>query len=113
MAAAKERAIPSPPTNPETQACWDAASQGKLLLKRCVACGEPLFDKRTQLPARAAGQETLDVGSPIGRPRPIRRIPASQARTVPRVLRQRLRRVFKGQIGLWSFRHARKQLSNQ
>jgi uncharacterized OB-fold protein len=39
MATAMQRAIPAPPTNPETQAFWDAAGQGKLLLKRCTACG--------------------------------------------------------------------------
>jgi len=38
--AGKERTIPGPPTNPETQAFWDAARQGKLLVKRCAACGE-------------------------------------------------------------------------
>ena len=38
--AAKERTIPGPTPNPETQAFWDAAVQGKLLVKRCTACGE-------------------------------------------------------------------------
>ena len=38
--AAKERVIPAPPTNPETAAFWDAAAEGKLLLKRCTACRE-------------------------------------------------------------------------
>jgi uncharacterized OB-fold protein len=38
--AAKERTIPAPPVGPETKAFWDAAAQGKLLLKRCTACGE-------------------------------------------------------------------------
>src|SRR5262249_54289305 len=40
MAVAKERTIPAPPTNPETQPYWDAASRSTLALKRCRACGE-------------------------------------------------------------------------
>ena len=50
MAVAKARPIPSPPTNPETLACWDAASQGKLLLKRCAACGESHWYPRALCP---------------------------------------------------------------
>jgi uncharacterized OB-fold protein len=38
--AGKERTIPGPTPNPETQAFWDAAAQGTLLVKRCTACGE-------------------------------------------------------------------------
>ena len=38
--AGKERPIPAPPVNPETQAFWDAAAHGTLLVKRCAACGE-------------------------------------------------------------------------
>jgi len=36
----QERKIPAPPTNPEVQAFFDAAAQGKLLVKRCTACGQ-------------------------------------------------------------------------
>ena len=46
--AGKERTIPGPPTNPETQAFWDAAARGTLLIKRCTACGEPLFSSDTK-----------------------------------------------------------------
>ena len=35
-----DRVIPAPPTSPETQPFWEAAGQGKLLLKRCTGCGE-------------------------------------------------------------------------
>ena len=38
--AIKERAIPAPPLNPEIQPYFDAAAAGKLLVKRCAACGE-------------------------------------------------------------------------
>ena len=37
---AAERKIPAPPSNPEVQPFFDAAAQGKLLVKRCTACGE-------------------------------------------------------------------------
>ena len=37
---AGERKIPAPPMNPEVQPFFDAAAQGKLLVKRCTACGE-------------------------------------------------------------------------
>ena len=31
---------PAPLVNPETQPFWDATVDGKLLIKRCAACGE-------------------------------------------------------------------------
>jgi uncharacterized OB-fold protein len=37
----EERTIPAPPVNPETRPFWDAAAGGRLLLKRCAACGQP------------------------------------------------------------------------
>lgn len=33
------RKIPAPPTLPESQAYWDAANEGRLLVKRCNSCG--------------------------------------------------------------------------
>jgi len=36
----KERTIPAPPLNPEIKAFFDAASEGRLLIKRCAACGQ-------------------------------------------------------------------------
>jgi hypothetical protein len=50
MAQAQDRKITAPPINPETQAFWDAAAQGKLLYKKCTACGEPFFYPRTYCP---------------------------------------------------------------
>ena len=47
---AQDRKIPAPPVNPETQAFWDAAGEGKLLYKKCTACGEPHFYPRTYCP---------------------------------------------------------------
>ena len=34
------RKIPAPSVNPENKAFFDAASQNKLLIKKCIACGE-------------------------------------------------------------------------
>lgn len=33
------RKIPAPTANPETQPFWDAAAQGKFLIRRCTGCG--------------------------------------------------------------------------
>jgi uncharacterized OB-fold protein len=39
--AGQDRKIAAPPVTPETQPFWEAAAAGRLLLKRCLACGEP------------------------------------------------------------------------
>ena len=40
MAETKERKLPAPSVSMETQAYWDAAAKGKLLIKKCTACGQ-------------------------------------------------------------------------
>ena len=40
----------SPKGNPESKPFWDAAAQGKFLLKRCKACGEAHFYPRSICP---------------------------------------------------------------
>ena len=45
-----ERKISAPAVNFETQKFWDAASDGKLLIKKCTACGEPHFYPRDHCP---------------------------------------------------------------
>ncbi len=40
MLPAKDRKIPAPSVNAENKPYFDAASQGKLLIKKCGACGE-------------------------------------------------------------------------
>ena len=37
---APERTIPTPAVSPETRPFWDAAEEGRLLVKRCAACGQ-------------------------------------------------------------------------
>ena len=63
-----ERKISAPAVNLETQHYWDAASDGKLLYKKCTACGEPHFYPRTHCPfcfsdqtewVEASGQGTI------------------------------------------------------
>lgn len=48
--SSKTRTIPAPIPNPETQAFWDAAAQGKLLLRHCTACGQAHYYPRTICP---------------------------------------------------------------
>ncbi len=50
MAQAQDRKLPAPPVNPETKPFWDAAAQGKLLIKKCTACGEMHFYPRSICP---------------------------------------------------------------
>ncbi|MEP9386038.1 Zn-ribbon domain-containing OB-fold protein [Mesorhizobium sp. KR9-304] len=54
--------------NAETKAYWDAARDGRLLVKKCTACGRPHFYPRTQCPhcrsletewMEASGQGTI------------------------------------------------------
>lgn len=44
------RAYPSPAVTPETKPYWDAAAQGRLLVKRCGACGEAHYYPRAICP---------------------------------------------------------------
>jgi uncharacterized protein len=45
-----ERTIPTPQPDPETKEFWDATSRGKLLLKRCRACGAAHYYPRALCP---------------------------------------------------------------
>jgi uncharacterized OB-fold protein len=49
-AQAKERKLPAPSVSPETKEYWDAAAQGRLLLRKCTACGEAHHYPRTICP---------------------------------------------------------------
>jgi len=50
MAQAQDRKIAAPPVNLETQHFWDAAKDGKLLIKKCATCGEVHFYPRPFCP---------------------------------------------------------------
>ena len=62
-----ERTIPAPEANPETKPFWDAAAEGKLLIKRCRACGEAHYYPRALCPhcfsAETAWQEAKGEGT--------------------------------------------------
>jgi uncharacterized OB-fold protein len=49
-AQAKDRKLPAPSVSPETEAYWDAAGKGKLLVRKCTACGETHHYPRTICP---------------------------------------------------------------
>ena len=48
--ATAQRKIPAPQPNVETRAFWDGAAQGKLLIKRCRACGQSHYYPRALCP---------------------------------------------------------------
>ena len=45
-----ELPAPPPPVNPETREFWDAATEGRLLLKRCLDCGSVIWYPRAICP---------------------------------------------------------------
>ncbi|MGH6991087.1 MAG: Zn-ribbon domain-containing OB-fold protein, partial [Stellaceae bacterium] len=47
---ATARKIPAPAINAETKPFWDAAANGQLLVKKCLACGEVHYYPRTICP---------------------------------------------------------------
>jgi uncharacterized OB-fold protein len=50
MAETKERKLPPPAISEETQAYWDAAGKGKLLVRKCTSCGQAHHYPRTICP---------------------------------------------------------------
>jgi uncharacterized OB-fold protein len=63
----QQRTIPAPPVNPEIQPFFDATAAGKLLVKRCTACGERHHYPRAICPFcgsdRTEWQETSGRGT--------------------------------------------------
>ena len=51
-----ERKYPAPQPNLETQPYWDAAAEGRLLVKKCNACGELHFYPRATCPFCFSGE---------------------------------------------------------
>ena len=47
---ARERKITAPVADPESAAFWEAAAQGKLMLRHCNACGQTHYYPRTLCP---------------------------------------------------------------
>jgi uncharacterized OB-fold protein len=74
------RKIPAPLPNLETQAFWDAAAEGKLLIKKCNSCGEVHFYPRSICPfcfsdqtvwQQASGDGTIYTYSVMRRGAPV------------------------------------------
>jgi len=53
--ASAARTFPAPTPNPETKAFWEAAGEGRLLLKRCRSCGETHYYPRALCPFCGSG----------------------------------------------------------
>jgi hypothetical protein len=54
--AAMSRPIPAPAVSVETKPFWDAAREGRFLIKRCVACGKAHWYPRTYCPFCDSGE---------------------------------------------------------
>jgi uncharacterized OB-fold protein len=52
--------------NPETKAFWEAAAQGKFMLRRCKACGEAHYYPRTICPLCHSDNTVLEQSSGEG-----------------------------------------------
>jgi uncharacterized OB-fold protein len=57
---------PAPLGNPETNAFWDATTEGKLLIKRCTACGEAHYFPRALCPFCFSDQTVWEESSGEG-----------------------------------------------
>jgi len=55
-AAPMTRPIPAPAVSIETKPFWDAAAEGRFLIKRCEACGEAHWYPRTYCPFCDSGK---------------------------------------------------------
>lgn len=56
-----------PPIQPGTEPYWNAAAEGRLLLKRCRACERPFFYPRAHCPFCASGDTEWIESSGRGR----------------------------------------------
>jgi uncharacterized OB-fold protein len=63
---ATERKIPAPPVTIETKPFWDAATQGKLLIKKCTSCGQVHYYPRAICPFCASDKTEWQTASGKG-----------------------------------------------
>jgi uncharacterized protein len=61
-----ERKFPAPLPNPETKPFWEAAAEGRLLLKRCRSCEEIHYYPRAQCPFCGSGETEWRPASGAG-----------------------------------------------
>jgi uncharacterized OB-fold protein len=80
MSASPARKIPAPPVSPETKPFWDAAAEGRLLIKTCTACGQAHHYPRSICPhcgsdrtewKQASGRGTIYTYSVMRRGAPV------------------------------------------
>jgi uncharacterized protein len=64
--ATTERKIPAPQPNPETRAFWDGAAEGRLLLKKCLACGQVHYYPRALCPFCGSDRTEWQPSSGLG-----------------------------------------------
>jgi uncharacterized OB-fold protein len=62
-----ERSIVAPVISTETQAFWDAAREGRFLIRRCTACGKPHWYPRTICPFCARAETEWVAASGKGK----------------------------------------------
>ena len=56
-----ERIIPAPPRNPETEAFFAAAAEGRFILRRCADCGKFHWYPRSRCPFCTGQTEWCDA----------------------------------------------------
>ncbi len=64
MSEAKK--YPTPVENPETAQFWQAARQGRLLLRRCTTCKEPHYFPRSICPFCDSGETVWEESKGVG-----------------------------------------------
>jgi len=57
----QDRTLPPPESNPETKAYWDAAAEGRLILRKCTGCGKVHFYPRALCPFCYGDTEWVDA----------------------------------------------------
>jgi uncharacterized OB-fold protein len=63
---AEPRKLRAPDINPETKPFWDAANAGKLLIKRCIACGDAHYYPRTICPFCGSAETVWETSNGLG-----------------------------------------------
>lgn len=63
---AEPRKLRAPEVNPETKPFWDAATTGRLLIKRCTACGDAHYYPRTICPFCGSPVTVWEVSAGFG-----------------------------------------------
>ena len=62
----QERKIQAPQPNLETKAFWDAAAEGKLMIGKCLACGQVFYYPRAICPFSFSDKTELQQASGNG-----------------------------------------------